>query len=273
MTEVQIFPLVPNVMLPMPAPATTRSHIPSGYGVQEQCLPFTAATALGFLIPSPITFGLCLPPDVPPDGHAFRSPIDRPRSDGTFEDKRVFYVKDNPRCSFVNNAFTLDAVAAVDSQGKRGFTRRKPGISFFDREDQLDLFKLHLPYIWRTLPEMDTLFLPAMNRPTLPLTVLSGLVETDWYANPVNLVMRKPPDTYAIHVVVGAPVAQALLVRRSDSHPTMKVIASRARVARDFRMALEEWYEHHAQERSAYKILARSHHGRVQVDKPSGPIS
>src|SRR5262249_31429111 len=48
------------------------------------------------LIPSPITFGLCLPPDVPPDGHAFRSPIDRPRSDGTFEDKRVFYVKDNP---------------------------------------------------------------------------------------------------------------------------------------------------------------------------------
>ena len=130
MTEVQIFPLVPNVMLPMPAPATTRSHIPSGYGVQEQCLPFTAATALGFLIPSPITFGLCLPPDVPPDGHAFRSPIDRPRSDGTFEDKRVFYVKDNPRCSFVKNAFTLEAVAAVDSQGKRRFALREPGISF-----------------------------------------------------------------------------------------------------------------------------------------------
>jgi hypothetical protein len=273
MTEVQIFPLVPNVMLPIPAPATTRSHIPSGYGVQEQCLPFTAATALGFLIPSPITFGLCLPPDVPPDGHAFRSPIDRPRSDGTFEDKRVFYVKDNPRCSFVQNAFTLEAVAPVDSRGKRGFAPREPGISFFDREDQLDLFKLHLPYIWRTLPEMDTLFLPAMNRPTLPLTVLSGLVETDWYASPVNLVMRKPPATHAIHVTVGAPVAQALFVQRSDRHPTMKVIASHARVARDFRTALEEWYEHHAQERSAYKILARSHHGRVQVEKPSGPIS
>src|SRR4029453_2134102 len=85
MTEVQIFPLVSNVVLPVPAPATTRSQVPPGYGVQEQCLPFTAATALGFLIPSPITFGLCLPTDVPPDGHAFRSPIDRPRSDGTFE--------------------------------------------------------------------------------------------------------------------------------------------------------------------------------------------
>ncbi len=273
MTEVQIFPLVPNVVLPVPAPATTRSQIPPGYGVQEQCLPFTAATALGFLIQSSITFGLCLPTDVPPDGHAFRSPIDRPCSDGTFEDKRVFYVKDNARCSFVKNAFTLDAVAPVDSRGKRGLAPREPGISFFDREDQLDLFKLHLPYIWRTPPEMDTLFLSVINRPTLPLTVLSGLVETDWYANPVNLVMRKPPDTYAIHVAVGDPVAQALFVQRSDRRPTMKVIASHARVARDFRTALEEWYEHHAQERSAYKILARSHHGRVQVEKPSGPIS
>src|SRR5215475_11216237 len=219
MTEVQIFPLVPNVMLPMPAPATTRSPIPSGYGVQEQCLPFTAATALGFLIPSPITFGLCLPPDVPPDGHAFRSPIDRPRSDGTFEDKRVFYVEDNPRCSFVKNAFTLEAVAPVDSRGKRVFAPREPGISFFDREDQLDLFKLHLPYIWRTLPEMDTLFLPAMNRPTLPLTVLSGLVETDWYANPVNLVMRKPHGGATVHVGKGDPIAQVIFVERSHRRP------------------------------------------------------
>jgi hypothetical protein len=76
--EVQVFPLVPKVVLPRPAPATTRSHVPTGYGVQEQCLPFTAATALGFLIGSPIAFGLCPPGDVPPDGHAFRSPLDRP---------------------------------------------------------------------------------------------------------------------------------------------------------------------------------------------------
>jgi hypothetical protein len=273
MTEVQIFPLVSNVALPRPAPATTRSQIPQGYGVQEQCLPFTAATALGFLIESPITFGLCLPTDVPPDGHAFRSPLDRLRSDGTFEDERVFYVKDNTRCSFAKNAFTLDAFEIVGSQGKRGFAPLEPGISFFDRRDQLDLFKLHLPYIWRTLPEIDTLFLPAINRPTLPLTVLSGLVETDWYANPINLVIRKPPSPYAIHVAVGDPVAQAIFVKRPDRRPTLKVIASHARVARDFRTALAEWYQHRAQDRSAYKILARSHHGQVQMEKLSGPIA
>jgi hypothetical protein len=273
MTEVQLFPLVSNLALPKPAPVTTRSQIPPGYGVQEQCLPFTAATALGFIIESPIAFGVCLPAAVPPDGHTFRSPLDRPRSDGTFEDERVFYVKDNPRCSYVNTAYTLDAFEVVSSQGKRVFAPVEPGISFFDRMDQLDLFKLHLPYIWRTPPDMDTLFLPAINRPMPPLTVLSGLVETDWYANPVNLVIRIPPDKQAIHVAVGYPVAQAIFVKRSDRRPTLKVIASHARGARDLRSALAEWYEHRAQERSAYKILARSHHGRIQMENPSGPIS
>jgi hypothetical protein len=272
MTEVQLFPLVSNLALPKPAPVTTRSPIPPGYGVQEQCVPFTAATALGFLIASPIAFGVCLPAAVPPDGHAFRSPLDHPRPDGTFDDERVFYVKDNPCCSYVNNAYTLDAFEVVGSQGKRVFAPVEPGISFFDRVDQLDLFKLHLPYLWRTPPDLDTLFLPALNRPMPPLTVLSGLVETDWYASPVNLVIRKPPGTQAIHVEVGEPVAQAIFVKRSDRRPALKVIASHARGARDLRTALAQWYEHRAHERSAYKILARSHHGRVPVETPSGPI-
>ena len=150
-------------------------------------MPFTAATALGFLIESPIAFGVCLPAAVPPDGHAFRSPLDHPRSDGTFEDERVFYVKDNPRCSYVNNAYTLDTFEVFGSQGKRVFAPVEPGISFFDRMDQFDLFKLHLPYLWRTPPEMDTLFLPAINRPIPPLTVLSGLVRLTGMSIPSTL--------------------------------------------------------------------------------------
>ena len=161
-----MFPLVPNAVLPTPAPATTRPKIPAGYGTQEQCLPFSAATALGFLIRSPITFGLCELGGVPPDRHAFRSPLDRPRPDGTFRDERVFYVKDDPRCCFVKNAFTLDDVQVRDSMGKRWLTPVQPGLSFFEREDQLDLFKIHLPYIWRTAPEVDILFLPVINHST-----------------------------------------------------------------------------------------------------------
>lgn len=50
MTEVQLFPLVPNAVLPTPGLAKTRTPIPPGYGVQEHCLPFTAATALARIL-------------------------------------------------------------------------------------------------------------------------------------------------------------------------------------------------------------------------------
>ena len=265
MMDVEIFPLVPNAILPAPAPATTRAQVPQGYGVQEQCLPFTAATALGFLIRSPITFGLCLPSDVPPGGHAFRSPVARPNRDGAFDDARVFYVKDDSGCRFVKNAFTLDAIEIADNNGKRLFTPVQPGISFFDREDQQDLFKLHLPYIWRTQTEVDTLFLPPVNRTTHNLTVLSGLVETDWYANPVNLIFRKPNAGHFIHLAAGEPIAQVIFLMRSHRRPTLKVIPPHARVARDLRAALVEWYQQQAKDRSAYKKLARSEDGRINT--------
>ncbi|MGA9767869.1 MAG: DUF6065 family protein [Blastocatellia bacterium] len=260
MMDVEIFPLVPNAILPAPAPATIRAQVPEGYGVQEQCLPFTAATALGFLIRSPITFGLCLPGDVPPGGHAFRSPVARA---GEFDEARVFYVKDDSGCRFIKNAFTLDPVEITDSNGKRLFTPVQPGISFFDREDQQDLFKLHLPYIWRTQTEMDALFLPPINRTTPEFTVLAGLVETDWYANPVNLIFRKPDAGHFIHVAAGEPIAQVIFLMRSHRRPALKVIPTHARMARDLRASLVEWYQQQAKDRSAYKKLARSEHGRI----------
>jgi len=40
-----IVPLVPGVPMPRAASARTRVSVPAGYGVQEQCLPFTAAGA------------------------------------------------------------------------------------------------------------------------------------------------------------------------------------------------------------------------------------
>jgi hypothetical protein len=268
MLEVQIFPLVPEIALPTPARATTRQDVPAGYGVQEHCLPFTAANALGFLIRSPITFGLCLPCEVPPGGHAFRSPLDRPGIPTEYADERVFYVKDDANCRFIKNAFTMDALEVNDSRGKRQINPVEPGLSFFDREDQLDHFKLHLPYIWRTPPEVDTLFLPLINRQTQWLTPVSGLVETDWYAHPVNLVFRKPPAGISIHIATGDPVCQVIFLPRSHRRPILKVLAQHARLARDLRAALVQWYQLRGRDRSAYKRLARSQHGRVPADKP-----
>lgn len=255
---ITLVPLVPNVILPQPASAHTRAQVPSGYGIQEQCLPFTAASALGFLIPSPIRFGVCSPSDVPQGCHAFRSPLDRPAADGRFADPRVVYVADNPDCRFRGNAYELEGIP-VDGSA----TIPEPGISFFDRQDQQDLIKLHLPYVWRTPESVDILFLPLLNRSAQGLDVQSGLVETDWYVSPVNLVLRKPSGSSSAHFAAGDPVAHAILIPRHLRRPALEVAPRHTRLSRETRKSLAEWDKQHAEDHNAYKALARSRHGRI----------
>jgi len=249
-TDVSIVPLAPNVPLPQRASPRTRDSIPQGYGIQEQCLPFTAASALGFLIPSPIRFGHCPAGEVPEGCRAFRSPVASAGPQAGW----VYYVADNPRCSFAGNAYTFTDLPI-------GRPVLEPGISFFDRPDQQDLFKLHLPYVWRTPQEVDTLFLPLLNRASHGLEVQSGLVETDWYPAPVNLIVRKPG--HPVHVREGDWVAQAILISRVQRNPSIDVAAGHSRLARDTRGSLIEWYAGKTRDRNAYKVLARSRQGRM----------
>lgn len=260
---VQLLTLVPNVELPRSAPASTRARVPAGYGVQEQCLPFTAAAALGFLIPSPITFGLSVAADVPSDCHMFRSPLERPSAAGVYKDPRVFYVADQPKCRFERNAFSYDPLDFPKSQAPAAPPHARPGISFFDRADQVDVFKLHLPYIWLTPPNVDTLFVNPINR-AARLDVLSGLVETDWYAEPVNLVLRKPPLDEGVHIASGDIVAQVIFIHREHRKPILTTLPEHARARRELHARMRDWYRQHARDRSAYKKLVRSHHGRFE---------
>jgi hypothetical protein len=260
--NVTIVPLVPNAALPRLASARTRSSIPSGYGVQEQCLPFTAASALGIIIPSPIRFGYCVLAQLPAGCRAFRSPLNKPAADGSHAEPRVFYVFDNPACGFAGNAYQFKGVSA---SGSPDTGVQEPGISFFERDDQPDLIKLHLPYIWRTPDAVDTLFLPLLNRAVPGLEVQCGLVETDWYASPVNLVLRLPPG--ATHIEAGTTLAQALFVPRALRRPVLEFASEHTQLNLDARRGLADWDRRHAEDRSAYKVLARSAHGKIEREK------
>jgi hypothetical protein len=259
-----IVPLVPNVALPRVASARTRFSVPAGYGVQEQCLPFTAASALGVIIVSPIRFGLCTLGELPQGCRAFRSPLNGPTADGSFSDERVFYVFDNPECRFIGNAYEFRGVSA---SGSPTSSVQEPGLSFFHRDDQRELIKLHLPYIWRTPNSVDTLFLPLLNRPAHDLEVRCGLVETDWYASPVNLVLATPPRS--VHVRIGDPVAQAILVPRNLRRPVLEFAPDQAQVNVEARKGLAEWDRLHAEDRSAYKVLARGASGFSESEESS----
>jgi len=157
----------------------------------------------------------------------------------------------------------------IPVDGRRPVAVPEPGLSFFDRPDQQDLFKLHLPYIWRTPESIDTLFLPLLNRSASGLAVQSGLVETDWYASPVNLILRKPQDS--VHVHAGDLVAHAILIARNLRRPAVDVAPAHARLSRDARKGLADWDQQHAKDRNAYKRLARSRHGRVESDPSFDP--
>lgn len=260
-----IVPLVANVALPQTATARTRVSVPPGYGVQEQCLPFTAASALGVVIPSPIRFGFCIPEQLPNGCRAFRSPLNRPAADGGYSEPRVFYVFDNPDCGFAGNAYEFKGVSA---SGSPATSVQEPGLSFFDRDDQPNLIKLHLPYIWRTPDSVDTLFLPLLNRPAPKLEVRCGLVETDWYASPVNLVLGIPPGP--VHVAAGDLVAQAIFVPRTLRRPMLEFVAEGAPSSLEACKSLADWDRRHAEDRSIYKVLARSAHGRVEKETSPG---
>jgi hypothetical protein len=244
MFDVGVLPLVPNAPLPKAAPARTRDKVPDGYGTQEQCLPFTVAASLGFLIPSPIAFGFCLPEEMPPEARAFRSPLDPARG------PRMFYVIDNPALPFVGNAYRMDLGASPETHWL------EPGISFFDRPDQENLFKLHLPYVWRTPAGIEMLLLSPVNRPKCALTPYFAIVETQWYANPVNLVFHKPKGS--VHISAGDTLAQAVFVPRYCRRPTLQVVDPQSHLAVQMIYAMRQWQECKSEDRSAYKRLSRS---------------
>ena len=258
--DLTVLPLVPHVPLPTRAPASTRSEVPRGYGVQEQCLPFTAACALGLLVPAPFDFGLCALGDMPAGARAF-SPPEVARLAG---DERVFYVIDHAPSRFAGNAFDADPLPFVDEAGRALEMRpRQPGISFMDRPDQAGFFKLHLPWVLRTPAGVDSHFGAPINR-AAPLDLLTALVETDWYAHPVNLVVRRPAQG-GLHIRSGDTIAQVIFIDRAARRSTLQVLDHAAPQAHAMRAELRQWFLAHHADRSTYRKLAHSRQGRLET--------
>jgi hypothetical protein len=140
-----------------------------------------------------------------------------------------------------------------------------------DRPDQTRHFKLHLPWVLRTPEGVDTLFTRPLNRPA-PLALLDGLVETDWYAHPVNLVADRPAAG-ALHVRRGDVIAQLLFVDRAARRCELQVLDGAEPQAQPMKDALRQWFFDHAADRSTYRRQARSRQGRVEavVDSVAEP--
>lgn len=192
---------------------------------------------------------------MPSGGRAFRAPL-QPANE-----TRVYYVLDDPSCRFERNAFTFDSLSfCSDSGEKLSYAPIQPGLGFFDRTDQADLLKVHLPYAIQSPMRIASLFLPPLNRDT-KFSVLSGLVETDWYPHPVNLVLRIPA-TGAVHIAKGAVIAQIVFIAQELCRVEPRVVTQSPEIQAHHN-ALLKWYVAHNQNRSAYKQIAHSRRGRA----------
>jgi hypothetical protein len=98
--------------------------------------------------------------------------------------------------------------------------------------------------------------------------IAAGLVDTDWYAHPVNLVARKPAHG-DLHVAAGDVIAQVVFVPRDARKADARLVTSGSAEERAAQQDLLTWYARHAQDRSAYKRLARSRHGEHAPVQPS----
>jgi hypothetical protein len=138
----------------------------------------------------------------------------------------------------------------------------KPGLSFFDEPDLQALFKIRLPYILRTPREVDSLFTAAVNR-AMPLGVVSKLVETDWYAHPISVIVRKP-QFGVLHIAAGDVLAQLLLIPRAARRARVQVIAPASDDAQAMHADRIKLLADHADSANPYNRLARSRHGRIK---------
>src|SRR5262245_31099957 len=99
-------------------------------------------------------------------------------------------------------------------------------------------------YVSHSPPDRYVVCLAAKNRTIQRMKVQSGLVETDWYSSPVNMILRKPSNP--IHFSEGEEVAQVILVSRAQRNPNIEILQSHSRLSRETRKSLTEWYAQHA---------------------------
>lgn len=246
--SVTVIPLARTIHCPAPASKKTRPSVPSGYGRREQCRPFVEANGLGLTITSPFSWGYCLPSDVPSGARSFRSPVEGGCP------ARVFYVQDDPANGFARNQYSVPD----DVIGRTG-PLAIPGLSFFERPDQQKQVKLHLPYVLCTEGGIGLLFTPPINRPRSDgLQLLSGLVETAWYADAVNMVFVLPDIDQPVHVQSQEPLAQAIPTPMAATRTSVSCAEAHRKKTRVTLDAMADWRAQKNADRAAYKRIAKT---------------
>ena len=118
--------------------------------------------------------------------------------------------------------------------------------------EPLPPMKFHNYWTIRTAPGWSCLFVPPLNRPSPVVEVLSGVVDTDRFANEINFPFIAVADD-GVHVLEqGTPIVQVIPFRRTDPTARAEIRGERSN-ERVERIATHRaikscggWYRRHA---------------------------
>jgi hypothetical protein len=85
--------------------------------------------------------------------------------------------------------------------------------------------KIHNYWTIRTPPGWSCLFVPPLNRPSLPISVVAGVVDTDTYASLVNFPFFATAEDGVHTIEKGTPLVQVIPFRREDAALSMSRLA------------------------------------------------
>jgi hypothetical protein len=86
--------------------------------------------------------------------------------------------------------------------------------------------KFIMPWTISTPPGWSTLFTPLLNRENEMFDVMSGIVDTDKHAMPVNIPFFLKPKGRTIAVDRGTPICQLIPFFRGDLEPEVRALTS-----------------------------------------------
>ncbi|MGE0212336.1 MAG: DUF6065 family protein [Parvibaculaceae bacterium] len=88
--------------------------------------------------------------------------------------------------------------------------------------------KIHNYWTIRTPMGWSCLFVPPLNRPSLPISVVAGVVDTDRYASLINFPFFAAAEDGVYTLDRGTPLVQVIPFRREDTGLSMAKLAETA---------------------------------------------
>ena len=165
----------------------------------------------------PHTIKNCMPfLDALSYGYILKMPQDMDLKHGFLEDKKKY---DSERKYSLNDPQFLNYAHETKHNDNHPLTQISGKCPFVEKNNFLPIYKIISPWIINTPPGYSCLFVPPLNNQDDRFEIISGIVDTDCYPQPINFPFILNGHKYkTLKTVIkrGTPIAQIIPFKRNS---------------------------------------------------------